>query len=141
MRYLYNVLLLLPLFGLFVGCAKVKPTQTMIAKNMMIRIAEIEIAAEHQAAYLAILREESAASVQLEPGVVCIYPMFERDNPTKIRLLEIYASKEAYQAHLKTAHFLHYKTTTLPMVKSLKLIDMEAIDPATMQLLFKKINF
>ena len=46
-------------------------------------------------------------------------------NPTEIRLLEIYANEEAYQSHLKTHHFLHYKKMTLKMVKSLELIDME----------------
>lgn len=64
--------------------------------------------------------------------------MHERENPTQIRLLEVYASKEAYESHLQTPHFQHYKTTTLPMVKSLKLIEMEAIDPETMPALFKK---
>ncbi|MEZ4897309.1 MAG: hypothetical protein R2806_10755 [Saprospiraceae bacterium] len=44
-----------------------------------------------------------------------------------------------YEAHLKSAHFLTYKSSTQTMVKSLKLVDMEAVDPATMQLLFRKI--
>lgn len=108
--------------------------------GMMVRIAEISIENDHLEEYLAILKEESEASVRLEPGVLCIYPMYEKERPTEIRLLEIYASREAYESHLQTPHFKHYKTTTLPMVKSLRLVDMEAIDPESMTLLFKKIR-
>ena len=59
-------------------------------------------------------------------------------NPTEIRLLEIYANEEAYQSHLKTPHFLHYKNMTLKMVKSSELIDMEAIDKEMMPNIFTK---
>jgi hypothetical protein len=41
---------------------------------------------------------------------------------------------------LQTPHFKHYKTTTLNMVKSLKLIDMEAIDSAMMSAIFTKLE-
>jgi quinol monooxygenase YgiN len=110
------------------------------SKDMMIRIAEIEIDPNYQEDYINILKEEAAASVRLEPGVICIYPMFQKENPTQIRLLEIYADKAAYEAHLQTPHFKHYKTTTLNMVKSLKLIDMEAIDSAMMSAIFTKLE-
>ena len=109
-------------------------------EGLMVRLAEIEIDSSYVEKYLAILKEESEASVRLEPGVICIYPMFKKENPTEIRLLEIYASKEAYESHLQTPHFKHYKETTLKMVKSLKLIDMEAIDAESMPMIFKKIK-
>lgn len=44
-------------------------------------------------------------------------------DPCKIYILEVYADREAYQAHLPTAHFRKYKEGTADMVKSLKLID------------------
>ncbi len=106
----------------------------------MVRIAEIDIVPAELENYKAILMEEAAASVRLEPGVICIFPMYLKESPTTIRLLEIYASRAAYEAHIKSPHFQHYKTTTMPMVKSLKLIEMTAIDPATMPLLFRKLN-
>ena len=108
-------------------------------KDMLVRISEIEIAPGYLDEYKAILKEESAASVKLEPGVIAIFPMFEKENPTKVRILEIYASREAYESHLKTPHFQKYKTTTLKMVKSLKLVDMEAMDAETMTRIFKKM--
>ncbi|MFL6209977.1 MAG: putative quinol monooxygenase [Pyrinomonadaceae bacterium] len=109
-------------------------------KDMLVRISEIEIAPGYLDEYKAILKEESAASVKLEPGVIAIFPMFEKENPTKVRILEIYASREAYESHLKTPHFQKYKTTTLKMVKSLKLVDMEAMDAETMTRIFKKMK-
>ena len=108
--------------------------------KMMVRIAELEIQTDYLDEYLEILKEESEASLRLEPGVICIYPMFQKENPTQIRLLEIYANKEAYESHLKTPHFQKYKTTTAEMVKDLKLIDMKAIDPESMSMVFDKIN-
>ena len=108
--------------------------------GMMVRIAEIEIDPESLDEYLAILKEESAASVRLEPGVISIYPMYEKDNPTSIRIVEIYASKAAYESHLQTPRFQHYKTSTLRMVKSLRLVDMAPIDAASMPKIFAKLG-
>ena len=108
--------------------------------NRMIRISEIEIDSNYLEEYKAILKEEARASVKLEPGVICIYPMYQKENPAQIRILEIYANKEAYESHLKTPHFQIYKTTTLKMVRSLKLIDMEAIDEDTMPEIFRRLN-
>jgi quinol monooxygenase YgiN len=107
---------------------------------MMVRISEIQIDPARLNEYNAILKEESEASVRLEPGVISIFPMYQRENPTEVRILEIYASRAAYESHVKSPHFQTYKTTTLSMVKALKLIDMEVIDPATMPALFAKMR-
>ncbi len=108
------------------------------SENMMIRLSEIEIDSNYLKEYNAILKEESRASVQLELGVIAIYPMYQKDSPTQIRILEIYTNRQAYEAHLKTPHFQEYKTCTLKMVKSLKLVDMDSIDPQTMVDIFRK---
>jgi quinol monooxygenase YgiN len=109
-------------------------------KELMVRISEIEIEPAYLEEYKAILEEEAAASVKLEPGVIAIFPMYQKENPAQVRILEMYASKAAYEQHLKTSHFQKYKTTTLKMVKSLKLVDMQAIDVATMPLVFRKLK-
>lgn len=109
-------------------------------KDQMIRISEIEIVPEFLEQYKIILKEESEASVRLEPGVIAIFPMFQKENPNQVRILEIYADQESYQSHLKTPHFLVYKSSTLKMVKSLKLIDMDVLDVETMPVIFKKYN-
>jgi 4-carboxymuconolactone decarboxylase len=107
---------------------------------MLIRISEIEIFSPYLTEYKAILKEEAEASVRLEPGVVAIFPMYEKEKPTQVRILEIYASQEAYQSHLKTPHFRKYKTTTVKMVKALRLVDVEAMDAETMTQIFRKQN-
>jgi quinol monooxygenase YgiN len=108
--------------------------------TMLIRISEIEIDSNYLDQYNAILKEEARASVQLEPGVIAIYPMYQKGHPTEVRILEIYKNREAYESHLKTEHFLKYKTTTLKMVRSLKLTDMEAIDAETIPSIFLKMK-
>jgi quinol monooxygenase YgiN len=65
--------------------------------------------------------------------------MYQKTDSTQIRILEIYNDNNAYQSHLKTPHFQKYKTTTIKMVKSLKLLGMNTIDPESMKMLFKKM--
>ncbi|WP_198139732.1 carboxymuconolactone decarboxylase family protein [Pedobacter sp. BAL39] len=117
-----------------------QPELPVVQADMMVRISEIEIVPEYLEEYKEILHQESSQSVKLEPGVISIFPMFQKENPTQFRLLEIYASGAAYQAHLQSAHFKHYKTTTLKMVKTLKLVDMTMLDPETVELIFEKLK-
>ena len=55
-----------------------------------------------------------------------------RRAPCKVYILEVYADRSAYEAHLKTAHFKKYKEGTAGMVKSLKLIDTKPLLRASM---------
>ena len=106
--------------------------------EIMVRVSEIEIVSSYLDQYTAILKEEAAASVRLEPGVIAIFPMYQKEHPTQVRILELYANREAYESHLQTSHFQRYKTTTLRMVKSLKLVDMGVVDAETMSRVFRK---
>jgi 4-carboxymuconolactone decarboxylase len=115
-------------------------TVPIVDEDIMVRISEIEILPEYLQEYNAILKEEASASVKLEPGVIAIFPMFQKESPIQIRIIEMYANQAAYHSHLKTPHFQHYKTSTLKMVKTLKLVDMGSLDKETMQQLFKKLN-
>ena len=89
----------------------------------IVRLAEIEVVPEFLDGYLAFAKEVGETSVKVEPGVLTLFSMQEKENPYKIHILEIYADKEAYQSHLQTAHFKKYKEGTAKMVKLLKLID------------------
>jgi len=117
-----------------------QPTVSIIEPDMLVRISEIEILPDYLEEYNSILKEEASASVKLEPGVIAIFPMYQQESPTQIRIIEMYANQAAYQSHLKTPHFQHYKTSTLHMIKSLKLVDMNSIDKETMSEIFKKLN-
>jgi quinol monooxygenase YgiN len=97
------------------------------AERPMVRIAELEIDPTQLDAYKALLAEEQEASVRLEPGVLILHSVAIADNPTHVRLLEVYASRSAYEAHIKAPHFIKYKTSTEKMVKSLRLIETTPI--------------
>lgn len=116
-----------------------KVTSTQGTDGLIVRIAEIEVYPQYLTEYLEFANEVDRLSVEREPGVICLFPMQSANNPTQIRILEIYASDSAYQAHLKTDHFLKYKQGTLKMVKSLNLPTMQPLDEETMKLIFKKI--
>jgi len=118
--------------------AQEKATSVNSYKTMIVRLAEIEVYPEHLQEYLNFANEVDRLSVEREPGVVCLFPMQSAEDSTQIRILEIYASEEAYQSHIKTEHFQKYKQGTLHMVKSLKLPTMRPLDPETMRLIFNK---
>lgn len=96
-------------------------------KKTIIRVAKIQIDSTQLESYKAALKEGVETAIRLEPGVLALYAVSEKDNPTHITVFEIYASAEAYKAHLETPHFKKYKSTTKEMVKSLQLIESEPI--------------
>src|SRR6188508_387082 len=84
--------------------------------KQMVRLAKLTIDAGQLDNYKAVLKEEIEASVRLEPGVITLYAVSEKNNPTHITILEIYADSSAYKSHLQTPHFIKYKTATKDMV-------------------------
>ena len=98
-------------------------------KSQMVRLAKLVIDPAQLESYKAALKEEIETSVRLEPGVLTLYAVSEKDNPTHITILEIYADTVAYKAHLQTPHFIKYKTGTKDMVKSLELVGAVPLVP------------
>ena len=96
-------------------------------KQPLVRIAELEIDPGQLPAYRDALKEEIATSIRVEPGVLKLYAVSVRDQPSQIRILEVYRDQAAYESHLQTPHFKKYKAETQGMVKSLKLIETEPI--------------
>jgi quinol monooxygenase YgiN len=100
---------------------------TAATPSPKVRIAEIEVVPGQLAAYRTLLAEEQEASVRLEPGVLMLHSAAIAAEPTQIRLLEVYADQAAYEAHIRSPHFVKYKTLTERMIKSLKLIEATPI--------------
>ena len=96
-------------------------------QGQYVRVAQIEIDPTQLENYNAAAREEIEASVRLEPGVLALYAVAEKDNPAHIIVFEMYRDLEAYRAHLETPHFKKYKTTTKDMVRSLNLVETSPI--------------
>ncbi len=106
-------------------CGKIFAQQ----KNQMVRLAKIVIDSAQLDNYKAMLKEEIETSVRVEPGVLTLYAVSEKDKPNHITILEIYADTAAYKAHLQTPHFIKYKTGTMNMVKSLELVAANPLVP------------
>ena len=92
-------------------------------QNQYVRIAELEIDPAQLENFKAAIRESVETSVRVEPGVLVLYAVAEKENPTRFRVFEIYSDAEAYKTHLETPHFRKFRATTENMVKSRKLLD------------------
>jgi len=92
-----------------------------------IQIAEIAVDPAQLDNYKAAVAEQIEAAIRLEPGVLVLYSVSSKENPSQITVFEIYRDREAYLAHLKAPHFLKYKATVETMVKSLKLIPVDVV--------------
>ena len=97
--------------------------------NQMVRLAKLVVDPPQLQNYKALLKEEIEASVRMEPGVLTLYAVSDKENPTHFTILEIYADKEAYQSHVKMPHFLKYKKGTQNMVTSLELAETVPLVP------------
>lgn len=109
---------------LFCACGHTPAEQI---QDRVVRLAELEIDPAQLENYKAALREEIEASIRLEPGVLTLYAVSVKDNPAQVRIFEMYANTDAYNAHLESPHFKKYKTSTQQMVKSLKLVETDPI--------------
>lgn len=118
------------LYGAIVIAAVLGSLVTVVAKTMeqpLVRIAELEIDPGQIPAYRNALKEEIATSIRVEPGVLSLYAVSVKDQPSQVRIFETYKDQRAYESHLQTPHFKKYKSDTQGMVKSLKLIETEPI--------------
>ena len=122
MRNIKNVLL--TICGITLSC-------NLFAQQdkQMVRLARLVVDSAQLEVYNKFLKEEIEASIRLEPGVLTLYAMSEKNRPTHITILEIYADEEAYKKHINTPHFLKYKNGTKSMVKSLELVETIPLVP------------
>lgn len=107
----------------------IQETPLSSSENNKVRISKITVDPAQLDNYNIYLKEEIEASVRLEPGVLTLYAVSEKEQPNKITILEIYANQAAYENHLQTPHFQKYKQGTLDMVQELELIDGTALVP------------
>lgn len=91
------------------------------------RIAKITVDSTKLDEYKAALKEQMQSAIELEKGVLAYSAVQEKKDPSKITILETYASVDAYQAHTQTEHFKKYKAIVVNMVKQLELIDVVPI--------------
>ena len=90
-------------------------------QGQYVQVAEIEIDPAQLEAYKAAVKEHIETAIRVEPGVLVLYAVAEKNDPTRVKVFEIYRDTDAYKSHLESAHFKKYKAATETMVKSLKL--------------------
>jgi quinol monooxygenase YgiN len=111
------------LFSMLFGAVAMSEQRT----QQHIQIAEIDVDPAQLDSYEAAVAEQIEAAIRLEPGVLVLYSVANKENPAHVTVFEIYRDREAYLAHLQAPHFLKYKATVEKMVKSLKLIPVNPV--------------
>ena len=96
-------------------------------KNQMVRMAKIQVDPAQLDAYNAALKEQMTTAIRVEPGVLTYYAVADKNDPSRITILEIYADTAAYKLHIETPHFKKYKAAVEHIVKSLELVDVNLI--------------
>jgi quinol monooxygenase YgiN len=124
MRIIYTILLML----FFIGCSSKKNEHDV---THLTRMATLHIMPQKLPEYLEALHKQMDSAISLEPGVLSYYAVADKMNPSHITIFEVYASEEAYQAHILTNHFIDYKETVKDMVLSLELMDVTVIAKAS----------
>lgn len=116
-------------------CLRLDKVPGMCAKQPMqpdgiTRLSRIEVYPEYLDEYMKFATEVGETSLRVEPGVLTMYAVAEKDNPCMITIFETYSSQDAYKEHIASPHFQKYKQGTLKMVKSLELLDQKPLNPA-----------
>ncbi|MDE6449606.1 MAG: antibiotic biosynthesis monooxygenase [Muribaculaceae bacterium] len=108
---------------------RINTNSSMCEKETMqpdgiVRLSKIQVYPDYLDEYMKYAIEVGTISLETEPGVLTMYAVADKDNPSSITILETYSSQEAYRKHIASEHFQKYKQGTLHMVESLVLDDV-----------------
>jgi quinol monooxygenase YgiN len=93
----------------------------------VVRLAELEIDAAQVEAFRAASREHIQAALAGEPGMLAMHAVSHKDDPTRVRVLEIYVDAQAYRSHLQAPHFERFRSRTQGMIRQRTLHDATAV--------------
>ncbi|MDO5632392.1 MAG: putative quinol monooxygenase [Paracoccus sp. (in: a-proteobacteria)] len=71
----------------------------------ILRIFEFTVAPEDVATFMAAGEDNIRNSVRDEPGVLSMYVASDKDDPTRLYVIETYRDQAAYESHRETPHF------------------------------------
>ena len=100
---------------------------SVLNPDYFIRLIKMEIDSNSVDRYCELAKTVMLPGIKKESGVLVMYAVAEKNQPTHISILEVYADSTAYKKHLNTPHFLNYKKESENMVKSLRLVDVNPI--------------
>jgi len=93
------------------------------ASQPIMRIFEFVIAPNQVDAFMEAGRQNLEASVRDEPGVISMYCVTDKTDPTKLYVVEVYRDPAAYEAHIKTPHFTRFVSEIQGKVISRRVIE------------------
>lgn len=98
------------------------------AEPTSVRIARLDIKPECLDAFLIAVKEEMATSLRVEPGVIALYAVADKQDPTKMTFFEMYVDDAAYERHRNTPHFQKYFQTTKDMIARRVLLEAVPVE-------------
>jgi quinol monooxygenase YgiN len=116
--------------AIFIAALIAACTITKAQDNRIVQLAQLQIDSAHLDQYKDILKKGMETALQTEPGVLTLYAMYEKNNPTRITVLEVYADQKAYESHIASPHFQKYKSSTLHMVRKLEITRVQPFSGA-----------
>nr|WP_239482013.1 putative quinol monooxygenase [Pseudomonas insulae] len=78
-------------------------------------------------AFLDAMRVNAAASVRDEPGCLVFDVLQDRSDPLLIWLYEVYVDEAAFEAHMRTAHFLASRPLVEPLILAQDAIEADGL--------------
>lgn len=99
----------------------------IVSGQTKVQIAYMEVDPKKIEQFRQIVWRVGEISTQKEPGVLLLFAASEKERPEQFSVIEIYKDQAAYEHHIKTEHFLSYKKASEPLVKSLKLVQYDAL--------------
>jgi 4-carboxymuconolactone decarboxylase len=100
---------------------------TTRSENYIIRLTKMEIESDRTDDFHKLVNTVMLPGLKTEPGVLVMYAVAQKNRPTHISILEVYADAASYEKHLKTSHFIKYKAESKAMIKSLTRVGVNPI--------------
>lgn len=79
-------------------------------------VVTFQIKPGHLEAFLPLMLTNANTSLNEEPGCTQFDVCTDPNQPDEVFLYELYDDEAAFQAHLKSAHFLRFDRETGPMI-------------------------
>ena len=118
----------LSLLGGIDVAAAAEANTDIAAETPIVRLARLQIKSDQLSAFTEAVKEEMQDALRLEPGVLAIYAVADKNDPTRLTFFEIYASEDTYQLHRQTPHFKKYLDITKNMVLDKTLIEAVPVE-------------
>lgn len=78
-------------------------------------------------AFMEAMRINAAASVRDEPGCLVFDVLCDRSDPDRVWLYEVYTDEAAFEAHMRTPHFLASRPLVEPLILRQDCIEADAL--------------